>query len=153
MKTYARAEGEKEFDWNKFLKKEKFTEEELDDADYKASDWVTCACGNMCSIIPREDGQPLDKRLAKLGEAFANHVSKMQENYTDPNTPVSCWTDEAEKKKELTQEKKVFEKARKNAIKTLEKIEVRSTEVIREEFMKMESTMKAVGLKLVKLKN
>jgi len=152
IETYAKSEGEKEFDWNKFLKKEKFTEEDLDNAESLASDWVTCACGNMCSIIPRKAGRPLDKKLARLGERFADYLNEMQENFTDPNEATSVWADKAELEKALKDEKKHFERARKGAIKTLEAIEVRSVEVMREYFLKMQPTMKAIGLKLVKTK-
>lgn len=48
-------------DWKKLL-------------DY-ACDWTTCACGNMCAVIPREkDGEPKDPQLKMLGKAFAVYV-------------------------------------------------------------------------------
>jgi len=43
--------------------------EEIMDA---AEDWVTCACGNLCKDIPRdEDGAPIDKKLWNLGCDFS----------------------------------------------------------------------------------
>jgi hypothetical protein len=38
-----------------------------------AGNWVSCACGNQCSIIPRRedgDGYPLDRELKNLGMSF-----------------------------------------------------------------------------------
>ena len=44
--------------------------------EYAANSWVTCACGNQCSIIPRdENGGPLDPTLKQLGYEF-NHLIK-----------------------------------------------------------------------------
>jgi len=43
------------------------------DLAYLASDWPTCACGNLCDAIPRRDGQlhePADLRLRGLGSSF-----------------------------------------------------------------------------------
>jgi hypothetical protein len=40
-----------------------------------AASWVTCACGNQCSIIPRSmSGMPSDIKLQKLGQKFFNLV-------------------------------------------------------------------------------
>jgi hypothetical protein len=37
--------------------------------------WVTCACGNQCSEIPRRgNGTPEDRHLASLGSTFYNHI-------------------------------------------------------------------------------
>lgn len=63
--------------------------------------WVTCACGNQCSIIPRyENGAPRDFELSNLGSNFYINVS--ERNY-----------EQAEK--------------------TLAKIEIRSSELIKRE--------------------
>jgi hypothetical protein len=68
MKTYAQTEGRESFDWNKFLNREDISEREWAKADARAASWVTCACGNQCSIIPREtNGMPKDKALLTLG--------------------------------------------------------------------------------------
>jgi hypothetical protein len=40
-----------------------------------ANDWVTCACGNQCAIIPRSSsGTPMDDKLEELGIDFAHYV-------------------------------------------------------------------------------
>lgn len=51
----------------------------------QASDWVTCACGNQCEIIPRDNRRfglssnpnaaPKDNVLADLGVKFYSDVS------------------------------------------------------------------------------
>jgi hypothetical protein len=75
MRTYAETQGQQSFDWNKFLENppEKGSEEHLDACDL-AEAWVTCACGNLCDIIPRSPlgGCPIDDELESLGIAF-NH--------------------------------------------------------------------------------
>ena len=49
---------------------------------HEACSWVTCACGNMCDIIPRVTndefsgpGRPQDHELAQLGAAFPKFIS------------------------------------------------------------------------------
>ena len=76
MKTYAEKKGEKPFDWNKFLENppEWGWEEHLDACDLSCQ-WVTCACGNQCYIIPRYPiGSPVDYKLESLGIAFNNSI-------------------------------------------------------------------------------
>lgn len=86
--TYAQKQGKKSFNWNKFLSKNftKFSkerEDELFDADELASNWVTCACGNQCAIIPRCEttSAPKDGQLYKLGSKFCDKVSKLRDAY------------------------------------------------------------------------
>ena len=77
MKTYAEQQGEKAFDWNKFLENppEKGSEEHWD-AGVRSGDWVTCACGNQCDIIPRSSlGCPNDDKLERLGSDFYTDVN------------------------------------------------------------------------------
>lgn len=59
---------EAEIDWYKELDKKK---PEWNKLGSLALDWVSCACGNMCDIIPRDSsGKPYDDRLAYLGSKF-----------------------------------------------------------------------------------
>jgi hypothetical protein len=40
-----------------------------------SQNWVTCACGNQCSEIPRKStGVPEDISLSMLGVQFNNHI-------------------------------------------------------------------------------
>jgi hypothetical protein len=76
MKTYAETWEKKTFDWNAFLENppEWGSEEHLDACDL-AEAWVTCACGNLCDIIPRSPlGCPLDDKLESLGIDFNNSI-------------------------------------------------------------------------------
>jgi hypothetical protein len=74
------------FDWNKFLKNAIRRKTPMDmEEHYKAIDrsksWVTCACGNQCSIIPRDSvGAPIDNDLADLGKQFFWDIKN--ENWT-----------------------------------------------------------------------
>ena len=68
IKTYSEERGKKAFDWNKALSKKRISKETWKELQKKASDWVTCACGNQCAIIPRwYNGAPLDDVLTELG--------------------------------------------------------------------------------------
>ena len=77
-KTYAetrRGRG-KPFDWQKEIKSRKRnglgSTEKL---RIRSMSWVSCACGNQCAVIPRDDiGRPLDEILLDLGGAFAGDV-------------------------------------------------------------------------------
>ncbi len=72
MRTYAESKGKKPFDWNEFLSRDKYTEEEWKAAMKLSYSWITCACGNQCDIIPRrESGAPEDCKLWELGDRFS----------------------------------------------------------------------------------
>jgi len=78
MRTYAKANLKDEFDWNAFLHQELFTEEELYNAFELADKWITCACGNQCEIIPRNEyGMPIDVDLMILGRKFNDAIRSM----------------------------------------------------------------------------
>lgn len=78
MKTYAETSGEQPFDWNQWLKraiKREPDEEERYSASRKAGLWTTCAVGNACSTLPRnETGEPKDPKLMGLGARFNHHI-------------------------------------------------------------------------------
>lgn len=79
MKTYAEAKGEAPFDWNKFLVKNRFTDGDWNSAFRLSASYVTCACGNQCEIIPRDNaGVPDDPELKELGMLFFDAIT--QEN-------------------------------------------------------------------------
>jgi hypothetical protein len=67
-----------EFDWIKVLKRAKRrrpTVDELEDMIGLAYSWPTCACGQLCKALPRdEDGIPDDDSLIRLGLWFADSV-------------------------------------------------------------------------------
>lgn len=73
--SYSEWNGQGKFNWNEFLSKEIFTENELISAVALAKNWVTCACGNQCSVIPRmAGGCPEDYELTQLGYSFHNAI-------------------------------------------------------------------------------
>jgi len=111
MKTYAETKGKAPFDWKAFLEKESYTKDELFYAKELAKNWVTCACGNQCDVIPRGyDGKPLDRRLKKLGRELFVCINAM------------CYPFEDSEEQ--------FEYCRQSAISTLHAIEARSQEII-----------------------
>ncbi len=71
MTTYAESKGQPPFDWNTFLSKALTAElpkEEWDAMEAFSADWITCATGNQCAIIPRDGiGMPENVVAAKLG--------------------------------------------------------------------------------------
>jgi hypothetical protein len=79
MKTYAEECNEPPFDWNaaldKIIARGWAEPEEVDTMEDLANDWVTCACGNQCAIIPRDYANtPRDERLRHLGVDFTDFV-------------------------------------------------------------------------------
>lgn len=98
------------FDWNAFLKKKDYTSAELKKAYKLSSSWVSCACGNQCVTIKRyPNGCPIDSQLSDLGCEFNNCIRGMMHGLS------YC---------------------KKEAIKTLEKIEKRSLILINKEILK-----------------
>lgn len=121
MKKYVETQGKAPFDWNAFLVKFEYTKEELTEGLTLARSWVTCACGNLCDIIPREqEGAPEDMYLASLGQKFFERICDLR-TYLRVD-----WNGDIRDDYEFT---KVYELQAKARI-TLIKIEQRSTELI-----------------------
>jgi hypothetical protein len=75
-KTYAESAGRPPFDWNLFLRKKRYTEQEMEKACQLSCAWVTCAVGNLCDAIPRgRGGIPVDARLHYLGNQFTKQIN------------------------------------------------------------------------------
>jgi hypothetical protein len=81
MKKYTEQRAEIiAFDWNKFLENppEYLSNEHLDACDLSC-EWVTCACGNLCDIIPRSPiGRPYDTELESLGIDFDYEIKRAE---------------------------------------------------------------------------
>lgn len=81
MKKYAEEFNKEAFDWNRALKNAIRRTTPMPKAQHVglyelAGEWVTCACGNQCSIIPRSSiGEPEDEILRKLGFEFACRIT------------------------------------------------------------------------------
>lgn len=75
--SFAEANGKKPFNWHKFIELgilDQLTQEQKEKGIMLAKSWVTCACGNQCKLIPREEfikGRPDDDILYSLGNLFA----------------------------------------------------------------------------------
>lgn len=68
LKTYAEMCGVEPFDWQTFLIRNDISEEEWNEAERRAGDWITCSCGIQCASLPRADnGCPEDFVLITLG--------------------------------------------------------------------------------------
>jgi len=129
-KTYAESQGKKPFDWNAFLDKKTYTIDELSNAAELASNWVTCACGNQCYIIPRGeddwDGGPVDGKLNALGVDFMHNIEVLADKF-DRDIDI--------------------ESARKKAKSTLAKIEKRSSYLIQKEVKEISKKLTSAGIK------
>lgn len=76
--AYVVKAGKKPFDWNHYLRLKVYRGDSVHKAMNRAHNWVTCACGNQCSIIPRDSmGAPYDDRLYNLGCRFADQIELM----------------------------------------------------------------------------
>lgn len=80
MRTYTETKNKKSFNWHGALSVDPryITWLVLHTMEHKASNWVTCACGSQCEIIPRaSDGSPLDPTLRNLGVEFTEAICKI----------------------------------------------------------------------------
>lgn len=113
-KAFSITKGLKPFDWNEFLDKVEYTYDELKKAFEVSCLWTTCACGNLCNKIPRNDGDngPIDLYLRKLGNNFAWSIRDMEDTFFE--------------------DKELFEANKKEAKYILNKIEKRSIELLNE---------------------
>lgn len=129
MKVYQEEKQGTSFNWNEFLNKKKYTEEEVEEGVNLAGDWTTCACANQCAIIPRDgDGEPYDQKLSRLGGKFASDVERIE---------IAVLSN------------KNVKYAQKIAKNTLAKIEVRSGELIRQELKDRIDLIEQYGFKVV----
>ena len=80
METYTKSKGEEPFNWFKELNAENI---DWDKLCHLSCSWVTCACGNQCIIIPRnEEGEPTDLILYHLGVDFNYAIYHRNKNST-----------------------------------------------------------------------
>lgn len=80
MQTYAETKGAPVTDWWKELENPpRFDSDRYYKLRALAREWVTCACGNLCAVIPRGKvygwhDAPLDVDLRRLGLRFHDYV-------------------------------------------------------------------------------
>ena len=81
LKSYSEVAGGISIDWWRELDRLEKKSIGGDDLhirlNHLAASWVTCACGNQCEVIPREDGVPVDTELNTLGMKFYVDVRDM----------------------------------------------------------------------------
>lgn len=143
MKKYTEVKNKAPFDWNAALSKD-CKDMKLVEASKminKSQTWVTCACGNQCAIIPRDnEGEPLNKRLNSLGVDFHSEgVYEMYKNLADYTK-----TSGDAGKFYLKQANKY----RKKAIRILKKIEIVSGKLVEEEIIKAKKLLTEFGYKI-----
>jgi hypothetical protein len=117
INSYTYSKNKPTTDWGPLLKLSyaKQDIETLANMKSNAGDWVTCACGNTCRILPRKGaaGEPEDEELSDLGMVFYKKVHAMYFSFECKN-------------------KIAFKDSRILAIETLKKIEARSLFLIDE---------------------
>jgi hypothetical protein len=80
MKTYSEENYAHPFDWKEALSKP-FSDIDWPELEAKSGKWVTCACGNQCATLPRDnDGTPKDLILRNLGVDFDRAVTFRSES-------------------------------------------------------------------------
>jgi hypothetical protein len=75
-----------DFDWFAFLNQniELVSEDYFDEANSLANNWVTCACGQLCKVLPRGSGNcPADDELYDLGMDFAHEIENLRDTRQD----------------------------------------------------------------------
>ena len=80
--------------WNKrlgsILDGENVEKSEVRSWTNDSGDWVTCAVGNACAVIPRDHkGKPDDPQLDTLGVGFHRLVMSMKDAYCSDNKEES----------------------------------------------------------------
>lgn len=81
MKAKAKCKKQKaEWDWRDIIARGKAgrlgADEEIE-AEERAGEWPTCACGYLCDRLPRlEDGMPGDLELQEIGLSFCAEVTR-----------------------------------------------------------------------------
>jgi len=113
--TYAEQRENTPFDWWSFLNQGVYYQSQLYKARSLANDWVTCACGNQCAIIQRDNGgKPVDETLKNLGVEFLGQIINMRLVYSLGHMNL-------------------FDIYRRKALRILHAIELRSAKLIKDE--------------------
>lgn len=84
------------FCWFLFLEQpdDEITEEQIEEAYDKSTQWVTCACGQVCAAIPRNQfNEPDDETLYELGMNFMFKLEEAQEQFYIRDSFRNCLND------------------------------------------------------------
>lgn len=88
---------------------------DLEELTALAAAWPTCACGNMCEVLPRRgtgnNPPPVDSWLTDLGQSFYESILQAKKEEKQGNRPETLeWLS--------------------NALRTMERIETRTVELL-----------------------
>ena len=66
----------KNWEWYSFLDASKEIKEKYNlEADVRAGNWHTCACGQVCNMLPKKEyNMPLDDKILDLGIDFCGFI-------------------------------------------------------------------------------
>lgn len=79
MKTYAETQGRPVTNWVEELNR---ADPEWGKLYFRAKQWPTCACGNLCEALPRTIyGAPKDDALLDLGMQFSCAIGREDAEY------------------------------------------------------------------------
>jgi hypothetical protein len=84
------------FCWFAFLEQDPSTlsYDEIEEAYELSTEWVTCACGQVCSILPKTNqGEPADPLLSDLGIKFMRRMEYATESYNDIKELRLCFNE------------------------------------------------------------
>lgn len=138
-KSFTETQGKKPFNWYEELSVNcnKMTVRRAGYLSKLSSEWVTCATGNQCYLIPRNKDDacaPVDSELKRLGLEFYNQgVYKMYKSL----------------KHKDSKEANLY---RKIAIDTLDEIEKRSSKIISDLIKQSKYIVKELGYEIKKAK-
>lgn len=81
------------FCWFLFLEQpdDQITEDQIEEAYHKSTEWVTCACGQVCASIPRnQSNEPDDETLYELGMQFMFELQDAREQFYIKDSFRNC---------------------------------------------------------------
>ena len=82
IRTYSETQNSAPIDWTDRLTQALQTKPDEQTANLYITEslsWVTCACGNTCAALPRnENGMPEDVKLRRLGVTFNEKIERRQ---------------------------------------------------------------------------
>ncbi len=84
------------FCWFLFLEQpdDQITEFQIEEAYDKSTKWVTCACGQVCASIPRnQSNEPDDETLYELGMQFMFELENAREQFYIRDSFKKCLND------------------------------------------------------------
>jgi hypothetical protein len=116
------------FDWLLFLNKpvEEVKQIDVERANRLSGDWPTCACGQLCQLLPRGEGnEPEDNVLYDLGIQFDSIMAQYDDATFAYHSSISLG-----KTSQQVYNKRVANGKRKKALAIFNKIEKRTIKLL-----------------------